>query len=105
VSAPVYSTRFIAGLATPTVPLTATVPAGYRWVVRYITALPSGTGLTQAAVSLGSVTFLWSVASISTNNSAQQDLHQVLNAGDELECGVQGASAYFMVSGYQLTLP
>jgi hypothetical protein len=101
----VYSTRFILGQATTTTSQSATVPAGKVWVLRTVTLVPAASGLTGAQIKVANAGYCWATGAVALGNSAIADLHHVVNAGEAIDCEVFGAAGYYMVSGYQLTLP
>lgn len=104
-SVPVYSTRFINAQVVVGSPVSATVPNGFVWVVRSIYIAANVTGNTAANLVIANGAYLARVVAASASNGTQIETRQVLNAGDVLQAAVAGGPAYFLVSGYQLTVP
>jgi hypothetical protein len=105
VSSTVFSTRFIGGVSSPTSSQTYSVPAGNVAVLKSINAIAAGSGVTVCNINVNNVWTVFVQASLAVNVLYQWSGHQVLNPGDQLECGSAGGNTYFTVSGYLLTLP
>jgi hypothetical protein len=105
VSQGVFSTRFIGGVASPTSSLTYSVPSGNVAVLKSINAIAAASGVSVVTINVNNVWTLYVQASLAVNVLYQWSGHQVLNPGDQLECGSAGANTYFTVSGYLLSLP
>lgn len=109
----VYSVRLfndvtIAGFNRDSSP----VPAGYRWVIRSISARNYGTEANQGTkacvveyVSTEGTFFIWETGPAVGNTGYYADMHQVIDAGELIR--VRSAVDFwnFTISGYQLTLP
>lgn len=89
-----------------------TVPTGYTWVIRSISAYLDQLWFYYAQgihfrVSTLSGTYLAGVTrpGVSARRSYQWDLHHVLNVGETIHVSTWDPAWNFVVSGYQLTLP
>jgi hypothetical protein len=103
----VYSTRFI---ASNTIGGTTnyTVPAGYRAVVRSITAVNNGSHETYAFVTIAGIgVALWLDDTIASQGFSYWNGRHVINTGEELSTsnGATDGGVAVMVSGYLLELP
>lgn len=104
--ATVYSTRFLYA-NFPTAPTTYTVPAGYRAVLRDITAYWNGDpsqGVLNVAIA-GLALIYRFTGPASTPGGFQLACRVVLNAGDQLELSAAVGNWGYVASGYLLTLP
>lgn len=99
-----YTIRMLGGLATPAAGLEATVPAGYVWVIRDISALAAQAGSINVCVLIAGQAFIWGVTSLTAEASVSWSGRQVANAGEQLQAITQGQNTYFLVSGYQLAV-
>lgn len=104
--AKIYSTRFLLGETASGEPLSATVPAGFVWVLASIDATTAvNTG--ELFATLAGLTF-WSSGPITVSAGAIAPAmwrgRQVLNAGEILSVGSAGAFDV-AASGYQLSAP
>jgi hypothetical protein len=105
----VYSTRFISGLRGTAG--SYTVPAGYRAVVRSVTAINLYSSTSEPAQLRSSVggliivgAYLSTFVSSPPWNAITWDLHYVANAGEGIYTQ-NGPDVDMTVSGYLLTLP
>jgi hypothetical protein len=105
VAAPAYSIRILFGVVSTTVGASATVPAGYRWVVRDIECITGGTG----AVFIGQISgvgeiWVLPIPSGAWSNLTQWHGHVVLNAGETINFSCSSGNGNVTVSGYQLSI-
>jgi len=100
---PLYSTRVLEAHSGGGA--VYTVPAGYRLVLRFLTAFNGSAFASEAAqlvLSTFSVT-LWQVE-VPASESAFLDCRIVINEGEELAANL-GPDIDFTASGYLLSLP
>ena len=109
-----YSTRFmLVPAGAGAVYVTATVPAGYRWVVRGMDAVNSGGSAStsqgfQVAVYTGAIAAeVWSVGPPYAlyYKPYHWEGHCVLYAGEQLTFQGNDGNWNFQASGFQLTVP
>lgn len=108
---PVYSQRFLGAQLGGAAQVAASVPAGYRWIVRDIdlfleeTAANEG-GQVYATTSAGATIWLpMSYIPGVGGGHVQWTGRQVLNPGDVLVYSQAAGTGVITVSGYALTLP
>lgn len=101
--AKVYSTRLF-GQQLVNGLVEVTVPAGFLWVVRHMTARNYGAPTPGVSVGIVGVGALWYVALAANFGFADLDTRHVLNPGEQLYV-VTTAPADVVVSGYVLSLP
>ena len=102
---PLWTRRFIAGQATASADQHAVVPTGVLWVIRSITVNSVSPGATNAQILITGLCYVACWPTLTAYQSINLESHQVVNAGEELQCVMGTGSAFFMVSGYQLTTP
>jgi len=104
--ATVYSQRFLYA-NFPTSPTNYVVPAGYRAVLRDVTAYWNG-DVSQGVlnIAIGGLALIYRFTGpASTPGGFQLSCRVVLEAGDTLEIDAAAGNWGYVASGYLLTLP
>ena len=96
----VYSRRF--ALGTGPADVIYTVPAGYRAIIKCMTAYNAGSGNAGVGVWIGSVP-VWSTSIGGTSGTVITNLMIVVNAGEVLKIG-PSANVNCQVSGFLLPM-
>lgn len=101
---------FGSSLTSDAITVSNPVPAGFVWVVRWVTTVAPGSPFTSAGgwELLDQDDFpIAGASSLDTwaGRVMQQETHQVVDAGGSLQFVAGGLDYAFNVTGYQLSLP
>lgn len=98
----VYSTLFLNVNVAAGGSASYSVPTGKIAVVRCISMMPTGAGLTGANLQASGVALIWAVTTGTLNITQHWDGRQVINSGGSIVARNTGAGADWLVSGYLL---